>query len=210
MTKLKTISTYCVTLVVTLTATTTFASIVSVIGPPSSAGTAPAIIAAPAFAQNSTVFNTGQQGFDEMQNVLLAAPLEVDGGVFIAAGTRVSSQMIFLNKEDGVNGTLSHVDVTWTFDGMVLGVMSDFMGTLEAASTGILGAPGTTYGGPFNARGMEGADSYSVSGNTVTVSMYVTQPGDWIRVVTASVPEPTAFLVWGILGCCAAIGRRRQ
>ncbi len=32
---------------------------------------------------------------------------------------------------------------------------------------------------------MEGGDSYSVAGNQITVNMIVSQPGDWIRVVTA-------------------------
>ena len=65
--------------------------------------------------------NTMQQGFDEMQNVLLGADLTVDGGV-IAAGTRVNSHMIFLNTEGfaAVRET-----VRWTFDGTILGVMSD-------------------------------------------------------------------------------------
>jgi len=212
MTKRIAISTHCVALIVALTATTTFASIVSVMGPPSSAGTAPAILAAaPLVVLDSMATNTGQQGFNEMQNVLLAMDLAVDGGI-ITAGTWVSSQMIFLNQElDTANGLLTHEGVVWTFDGLVLGVMSDEMGTLEDDSTGILGAPGTVYGGPSDNRGLEGDDTYVVFGNTVNVSLFVRQPGDWIRVVTAAVvPEPTTFLVWGVLGFCAAAGTWRR
>ena len=63
--------------------------------------------------------------------------------------------------------------------------MADFTGALEVASSPLLGAPGTVYpGAPFGARGMEGADGYVVAGNTITVTMRVTQRGDWIRVIT--------------------------
>ena len=159
--------------------------------PLSTAGIAASIIAAPSLAQNSDAFNLAQQGFNERQNVLLSANLLVDGG-FIPAGTLVNSHMIFLNLEDDTGGTLTHDDVEWEFDGEILGVMSDYRGDLETASTDILGAVGTSYQSPFNARGMEGRDSYSIAGRFLTVTMHVSQPGDWIRVVTAPVPVPAA------------------
>jgi len=83
---------------------------------------------------------------------------------------------------------MTDANVEWIFDGPILGVMSDAGGTLEAASSGILGATGTTYPGAFSARGMEGGDSYSVAGNQITVTMTASEPGDWIRVVTADTP----------------------
>lgn len=166
------------------------AAIIGVAGPNSSAGTVPAIIPAPANALNSVAFNSGMEGFDEAQVVTTVAHT-VDGGGVIAAGTWVSSHMIFLNQPDGVGGTLSHNQVVWTFDGPVVGVMSDGPGNLEAASTFELGAPGTNYTvgapsqvAPYSARGMEGGDSYLVAGNQITVTMVVSQPGDWIRVIT--------------------------
>jgi hypothetical protein len=129
--------------------------------------------------------NTHQQAFDERQGVLLVADLDVDGGT-IPAGTYVNSHMIFLNTEVGSASDTQ----TWTFDGVILGVMSDQWGTLEIASTPLLGAPGTDYPAvAFNARGMEGSDSYSVSGNQITVNMWVSEPGDWIRVITQGVVE---------------------
>jgi hypothetical protein len=132
--------------------------------------------------------NDHEQGFNEKQGVLLAAPLEVDDGVFIPAGTWVNSHMIFLNTDGDT--AASDVGVVWTFDGPVLGVMSKNNGSLEVASSPILGAAGTTYpAAPFQARGLEAGDGYSVSGNTITVSMNVTEPGDWIRVVTAPTIE---------------------
>jgi len=119
---------------------------------------------------------------------LLTEPLAVDNGT-IAAGKRVNSHMIFLNTP-GLDPA-SDQDELWTFDGPVLGVMSDSEGELEFASTPILGAPGTTYPDhTFFARGFDNEyDGYTVDGNEITVSMQVVEPGDWIRVVTAPVIE---------------------
>ncbi len=172
------------------------AALVSVVGPNSSSGVAASIIGNPANALDSMATNQAQQGFDEAQNVLLGAAIAVDSPAnSIAAGTRVNSQMIFLNKPSGQGGQLSQSNVVWTFDGPILGVMSDGIGQLEVNTTGILGAAGTNYpGATFAARGMENADSYSISGNTLTVNMAVSQPGDWIRVVTA-IPAPGAAIL---------------
>ncbi len=158
------------------------------------------IIAAPPQVLNDGVTNLHQQGFNEMQNVLLAAPLAVDGGT-IGAGTVVDSHMIFLNQPATNVGELDDLGIKWTFDGAVLGVMSDTNGTLEVATEKLLGAAGTTYPtAPYYERGLEFNDSYSVVGNTITVNMHVFQPGDWIRVVTqgkagvVGVPEPGTYL----------------
>lgn len=176
------------------------ATLVSVSPGLSSFGSAAAIISAPSSATNSVAFNSAQQGFNERQGVTLGAALGVDGGT-LAAGLVVDSHMIFLNKQNGVSGTLSHTSVAWTFSGTILGIMTDVNGALESASTSILGAVGTTYS-TFSNRGFEGADTASFAGNTLTVSMIVTQPGDWIRVVTAHVPEPFSFALMslGLLG----------
>lgn len=146
--------------------------------------------------------DAAQLGFDERQVVVLAAALTVDGGV-IPAGTAVNSHMILLNHESAADFTfLSVLNVSWTFNGAVLGVMSDIGGTLEAASSTLLGAPGTLYPGPFNNRGLELApgsllrgaggitnEGYTIVGNTLIVGMQVAQPGDWIRVITAATAE---------------------
>jgi hypothetical protein len=184
--------------------------LIGVAGPNSSMGTAPAIIAAPPHALDDITTNTGMQGFDEAQGVLTTVAHSVDGGS-IAVGTLIDSHMIFLNSEG--SAFLSHYDVVWTFSDPIIGVMSDIGGTLEAASTFELGNPGTNYtvtfpgsgpAAPFHNRGMEGPsqDWYTVlSPNRLEVNMLVTEPGDWIRVVT--VPAPGAVIL-GMLGLSVA------
>lgn len=150
-------------------------------------------------------------GFDEQQGVTLGSALSVDGGT-IAAGTTVNSHMIFLNTPGSQRNQST---ATWQFDGVILGVMSDNGGLLEAASNGLLGALATTYPGSFNNRGFEAnnPDTYSgVGTSSLEVTMLVTQPGDWIRVVTAtsvSVPEPAALFLLGT-GLLGLFGRRKR
>lgn len=160
------------------------------------------IIAAPASVYNDApgAENNHQQGFNEMQNVVLEFDIDVDEGI-ITAGTVVNSHMIFLNTPE-TDIVTTDPDVQWIFDGIILGVMSDNYGVMEAATNSILGAPGTLYPGSFNDRGLEltgvnNPDSYTVSGNSIIITMSVNEPGDWIRVITAPVPVPGSFLLLG-------------
>ena len=174
----------------------------------------PDIIAAPPSVIDDPpgAVNDHQQAFDERQSVLLAVALAVDSG-FIPAGTLVSSHMIFLNTDGPVFASDAQI---WTFDGIILGVMSDTGGTLEAASTALLGALGTIYPAAFPNRGLEGGDSYLLLGNQIALTASVTEPGDWIRVITLAspVPEPSTLLllamsVAGLAGSTWLRSRRR-
>lgn len=155
---------------------------------------------------------THQYGFDEKQSVGLGGPIAVDGGGTIGPGVTVDSHMIFFNQPGttpcGPPGCpLLITDAIWTFSGIILGVMSDAIGSLEVASSPLLGNPATGYpGATFSARGMEGGDFYTVmgGGSSLRVHMEIVQPGDWIRVITASanVPEPAsiALMALGLAG----------
>ncbi len=194
------------------------AMIVGVTGPTSSAGAGNTgeIIGAPTDVLDDFTFNTRMQGFDETQGVTTSSAYSMyvnDGRSVgtLAAGMRVDSHMIFLNGAG--NGLLTHEGVVWEFNGEILGVMADYSGNHEAASSGELGAAMTNYavadpGGdgdaaPFAARGMETGGIYAdlfsgIGTNFLTVSMFVTEPGDWIRVVTVSaVPLPAALPLYG-------------
>lgn len=181
------------------------AAIVSVSADLSNRGVPAAILgAAPASTtdEGSPRFDA-MLGFNERQDVLLTAALGVDGGS-IAAGTVVSSHMIFLRP---VEVRLVFQTATWTFSQPVIGVMSDNGGTLEAASNAALGAPGTLYPGAFPNRGFEPGDAYTLlTPTTLQVSMGATAPGDWIRVVTSAevvpIPLPAAG---GLLGAALAL-----
>lgn len=163
--------------------------------------------------------NDHQQAFNEAQDVLLPGNIIVDGA-YIPKGTVVDSHMIFLNTPVGT-GAIDE-DVLWTFDGEILGVMSDFFGYLEVRTSWLLGAPGTIYPDQeFGARGLEpwpanryAGDGYLVDGNTILVDMGVSEPGDWIRVITASpsgteIPEPGTLLLFGA-GLFGALARSRR
>ena len=184
----------------------------------------PVTFLASAHALDDNVTNSGMQAFNEAQGVVTTVAHAIDGGGTIAVGTLVDSHMIFLNSVG--NTPVSHYNVTWTFSGTILGIMSNRSGTMEANSTFELGAPGTNYtvgagAAPFDARGLEASqscgtnmsnDGYSIiAPNQLCVGMYVTEPGDWIRVVTAAVPLPAAFpLLLAALGGLGLIARRRK
>lgn len=170
------------------------------------------IIPAPTQVLNGAVTNSAQQAFNERQGVLLLGDLSVDNnaeipnGGTVAKGEVVDSHMIFFNITGNPTTAIPDPNRVWKFDGPILGVMSDQDGALEFASNNLLGAAGTTYPTPpFNPpdgfRGLEvgGPDGYSVSGSTITVDMNVSQPGDWIRVITRSSTTVPTLSEWGMV-----------
>lgn len=196
-------------------------SIMGVSGGLSSAG-APAVILTtpPSHLLDDNATNQGMQGFDEAQGVKTTLAYTVDGGGVIPIGTVVDSHMIFLNSDGRLR--ISHEAVTWTFDGEILGVMSDSSGFLEAFSSGELGNSETNYtetssgsgeAAPYRLRGLEGDDKYTISGNLLTITMSVKEPGDWIRVITSlpSVPEPSSLFIWFVISIVgmAVVWRQR-
>jgi hypothetical protein len=172
------------------------------------------IIAAPGSVEDKApngATNGNMQAFNEAQGVFLTTDLAVDGG-FVLAGTEVNSHMIFLNRNEKIH--LENLKIKWIFDGKILGVMSDTAGVLESNSNELLGAEFTYYPGGIDSRGLEGGDKYNFVDNTLTVSMKVNEPGDWIRVVTASVapvPEPSTILLFAtVLVGLAGITKRKR
>lgn len=174
----------------------------------------PDIISAVSVQEDSPT-NNHQQAFNEKQSVFLTSAINVDGGT-IAAGQTVDSHLIFLNSQGG-----TRVDdrQTWGFDGNILGVMSNSTGSLMNATNSLFAAFGDyfTTGSslPFTAAGLESNniasnDGYIINGLLLDLRMVVTEPGDWIRVITASaVPVPAALFLMGpaLLGF---IGLRRK
>ncbi|WP_425038849.1 VPLPA-CTERM sorting domain-containing protein [Primorskyibacter sp. S187A] len=150
------------------------------------------------------------KAFDEIQGLTLDDDLSVDGGT-IVEGTRINSHMVFANRETG--SALVRLSGSVTFDGMILGVISN---TAQLGNTDALLGPGTTYD-TFTARGLEfggaNGDGYEVSGSVFTADEFViTQPGDWVRVITAAtipVPASAALLPMGF-GALVALRRRKK
>ncbi|MFW5425880.1 MAG: hypothetical protein ACKE8G_02470 [Methylophagaceae bacterium] len=173
------------------------------------------IVSAKHIQEDSPTTGKKQKGFDEQQGVELTRDIEVDDG-FILEGTKVDSHIIFFNSKDKKE---KESEAFWEFDGKILGVMSNSSGSLLMESNDLLAAfdnyftkKGLVY--PFDNLGMEGLDEYhvfAITGDTVlSVFMHVTEPGDWIRVITASaVPVPAAIWLFGS-ALFGLVGLRRK
>jgi hypothetical protein len=168
--------------------------------------------------------------FAEQQGVTLAAPLAVDTGSPIPAGTIVNSYFFTVNAwKDVVPGFPAITSVT--FDGPVLGIIyaqdANFTPSPNFATSNFLGAPGNTYQlGCFQCafesilNGYPGLtpDTATFSGNTAMFHNYYSNPGDVARIITASAPAhvPGPIVGAGLPGLIVASGgflgwwRRRQ
>ena len=164
-------------------------------GPPNSVG-------------NDTFQSPNLFGFDEDQNILLAAPLTVDVGTSpIPAGSTVASHYIFFDP-----GPSQHMIGTVNFDSDVLGIITS---TANLAASDFLANTGVNYLNPA-ARGLEPGDSVTISGpRQILFDTFASSPGDYVRVLTtfspAAVPEPGtgALLASGLAALAALLGRKR-
>ena len=161
-------------------------------GPPNSVG-------------NDTFQSPNLFAFDELQAVLLAAPLLVDVGANIAAGTLISSQYVFFDP-----GPTQTVVGTVNFSTTVLAIITS---TGNLAASDFLGAA-VNYLNPA-ARGLEAGDVVTISGpNQILFSVAADTPGDYVRVITAAtpvaaVPEPSTLTLVG-MGVVAFVRRLRS
>jgi hypothetical protein len=145
---------------------------------------------------NDTFQSPDLYGFDEDQNILLAAPLVVDvGSSPIPAGTTVASHYIFFDP-----GPTQHVIGTVNFDADVLAVITS---TGHLAASDFLANTGVNYLNP-GARGLEAGDSVTISGpQQILFDTFASSPGDYVRVLTAfspaaaTVPEPGDVVLLG-------------
>lgn len=157
-------------------------------------------VASPLTVGNDNFNDPNLYAFNERQNVTLTSAI---GG--IAAGTIVSSHYVFF---DPVNRPASTVIGNVTFDGTILAVLTST--SALAATDALFSAPNVTYLNPTN-RGLEGADALSFANQTVSVDFRATTPGDYVRVITAAVPEPAtwAMMLLGFFGIGFAMRRDR-
>ncbi len=135
---------------------------------------------------NDTMQNPNLYGFNEDQNIFLAADLPVDVGasLSIAAGQEVASHYIFFDPQN-----LISVEGWVDFDSEILGIITS---RDNLSNSDFLLNNNVTYLNP-GLRGLEPNQDAAwidpVNSNRLGVSFVASTPGDYIRVITARSPQ---------------------
>ncbi|GAB4520353.1 MAG: hypothetical protein Tsb0010_04680 [Parvularculaceae bacterium] len=150
-------------------------------------------------------------GFDEDQNIMIGAELDVNVGTNPQAGDVVASHYIFFDPGPSTSQT-GFVD----FDAPIFGVATS---TSFLQASDFLANTGVTYQNP-GLRGLESGDSAIIdpmNPNRLLVDWTASNPGDYVRVLTMrspiadTIPVPGAILFIGLgLIAASAFGRSRQ
>lgn len=153
-------------------------------------------------------------GFDEDQNIVIAAPINVDVGTAPTAGMTLASQYIFFDP-----GPSQHMIGTVNFDADVIAIITS---TGKLAASDFLANTGVNYLNPGN-RGLEAGDSVTISTTDpkqIIFDTFASSPGDYVRVLTefspnaAAVPEPSSLPILGVglagIAACLYVRRRKN
>jgi hypothetical protein len=161
--------------------------------------------------------------FKEASNVTVSSAVTGLGGTSIGVGDVVDVYMMFLNRDSRTSsGTADTATATFTFTTQILGIFGQQNGSDLVLTDGL--SQTTTYSnfssrgieignnGTFSAGGGDDLITHVLGSNEVGLFLRVTQPGDWVRVVTVSaVPVPAALPLMLVgLGGLAFVARRRK